>query len=161
MVSIQWQLPGHFRFLPQQQQNGLGVDQQCPAGQTEEQQDQDALLKGHSNTQQVPRPKCLSRGNTHTHTHAHAHKGTAHRSAAGLMHTHNNCTQTGTHIHMHIHTHTVPFCLVLNTISCYTYVHTKKECCRVIRWCKVVFSKALFTVPSQVYEISNQSLPEQ
>ena len=55
-------LPGHLGLLSQQQQDGLGVEQQCPAGQTEEQQDDDAPLQDDPHTQQVLRPKRLNRG---------------------------------------------------------------------------------------------------
>lgn len=54
------EVPGHLGVLPHTQQDGLRIDEQPPAGQTEQQQDDDAPLKDHAHLQQVPAPKRLS-----------------------------------------------------------------------------------------------------
>ncbi len=45
--------PGHLWILTQQQEKGLGVDEQTPTGQTEDQEDQDTPLQDDANTAQV------------------------------------------------------------------------------------------------------------
>ncbi|TNN66077.1 hypothetical protein EYF80_023705 [Liparis tanakae] len=45
--------------LAQAEQDGLGIDEQTPARQAEQQQDDDAPLKDHSHPQQVLATKCL------------------------------------------------------------------------------------------------------
>lgn len=54
------EVPGHLGVLPHTQQDGLRVDEQPPAGQAEQQQDDDAPLKDHAHLQQIPAPKRLS-----------------------------------------------------------------------------------------------------
>lgn len=51
--SVIFESPGHLWVLTQQQKEGLGVDEQTPTGQTEEQEDQDTSLQDDANTVQV------------------------------------------------------------------------------------------------------------
>lgn len=62
-------LPGDFGFLLQEQQKGLGVDEDGPAWQTEEQQDQDTPLHNLPNTLQIFTAKRLR---TRTDTQVYA-----------------------------------------------------------------------------------------
>lgn len=41
-------LPRHLRVLTHTQQDGLGIEEEAPAGETEQQEDDDAPLKDHS-----------------------------------------------------------------------------------------------------------------
>lgn len=52
-------LPGNLRHLSGIEQDGLGVEEQPPAGQAEEQQDQNAALQDHSDARQVLAPERL------------------------------------------------------------------------------------------------------
>ena len=47
------------RVQAQAQQDGLSVNEETPAGQTEQQQDDDVLLKDHPHPLQVLTTKCL------------------------------------------------------------------------------------------------------
>ena len=55
-------LPGNLGTLTQGQQDGLHVDEQPPAGQAEQQQDQDTPLQDHAHARKVPAPKRLRSG---------------------------------------------------------------------------------------------------
>jgi len=46
-------LPGNLRHLADREQDGLGVEEQPPAGQAEQQQDQNAALQDHTDARQV------------------------------------------------------------------------------------------------------------
>lgn len=63
--------PGDLRALPDNQQDGLSVNENCPTGKTENQQDENSPLEIHSHLLEVATSKGLSKRRGHNPTMQH------------------------------------------------------------------------------------------
>lgn len=63
--ALQLALPGYIRVLSEEQQNLLGVDEECPAGEAAEEQDEGPPLQDNPDMLQVLAPVCLESKQPH------------------------------------------------------------------------------------------------